>query len=307
MDTIDKRATPSLARIKGRAKLKAKTGDVRLSEAQQLAAQDAGFPTYRAARQAKQAFSAVSVAGATQATEDSLAPAPEFMPCHWAVIGSHYWYLEVGELGPELWRRPRGGLAAVRVSQLGIFQALCRDVVKDADGREVVAWSIARYGTYNHQALEPWTDKDAEALTAHFGLPVVHDVYLPGQKELSEELFLRSRAFAALRRSIRAGGLRPAFGAWNYGLTNVWNLLVALPDEVFQDMGQEVVVALFDQDKLGESPTLVPVWRRVSAALEAAWSEFKFDDAELQEQIASLLPPKLARRMRAHLVESATG
>jgi len=307
MEKIDKRTAPSLTRIKARAKAKSRAGAISLGQAQEQVAQAAGFSTFRAAVEERRLPEKLLSPEAVKAVGLDPAITLELMPCHWVVIGGHVWYLQIGEAGPELWRHPLNGVAAIRVSQLGIFQALRRDVVKSADGSTAVAWSTARYCNQNLERLDPWTDEDAEALTLHFGLPVVRGGWLPRQKELSEELFLCSYAFRALRRAIRAGRIRPRFDAWDYGLTNIWNLLVAMPDEVFLDIGQKAVAALFALDRRGGSEKLRSPWREVSEALEEAWPYSRFGDPQLQEQIANLLPPKLGQRMRAHLVSANPG
>ncbi|CAM3188054.1 hypothetical protein [Janthinobacterium lividum] len=174
-------------------------------------------------------------------------PCPRLMQTIYRIrIGKSTWSLRVSKHGPNLYIEDRPYCEFEddsRTSDLGLFQVFVRGVnMRDGHGdypRD--GWVVTRYGHYRAHTLEFFSDEDAQALSYHFGIPFAPKTFgryaSYSQSEYSEFCFLKSPAFAALRRAFRCGQITlPPMISWNYGLCSLWPHLVAMSDKDFEDV-----------------------------------------------------------------------
>ena len=274
MNSGTNQTRPSLQRMKARAKAVSRESDLSIAQAFEEQARMGGFTSAHEAIRVKRLdqgsrpTTAAEGRGLPPGGGQEGGELSAFLPCYGVVIGNVYWHLEVGKTGPELWRRDLGGVSPRRVSELGIFQVLLRKESRGPGSSPV--WSTSTYGTYNREDLPGFGDGDGEMLSAHFGMPVLARTSRIDQQTTSERLFLQSPAFAALRRAVRQGRVRPDFYEWERGLTPVWNLLTLLTDENFEHLGHAVADALLSA-KTQESQRFTSSWTGLLSRMERAW------------------------------------
>jgi hypothetical protein len=203
-------------------------------------------------------------------------------PIYSRSLGGCVWSLEIGAAAPELWlRRPRG-VAPERASQLGLFPVLHRPQEFEK-GRSW--WVLSRYGNQFPVDLPELSDTDALTLARAFGISIAGKRRQDHQIR-SEQLFLQSEAFAALRSAIRQGTVvQPRLDAWCYGLSPVWSILIAMGDEHFSGAGAGAT-------KYVESRPRLTWWDELVELVETSWERIPHGAPEIEAAIAKAIPPR---------------
>lgn len=159
-------------------------------------------------------------------------------------VGPSLWSLRFSQYGPQLILEYRPHTLIQdrsNTSDIGLFQVLMRASEWAKAGRECpqFGWVVTRYGSYLAHTAEFLTDDEAHAISHHFGIPISGTFNRLKQGQVSEISFLSSPSFAALRRAIRHGEMPlPALGSWGYGLSPLWQHLVAISDKEFRHVKQ---------------------------------------------------------------------
>lgn len=229
-----------------------------------------------------------SVKAATRLVTDSFDHSESINGSLFSVmINDECWYLWAGSSGPELWRGLSVFAAPQRIVRLGLFQVIVKVDVE---------YYLSEYGDAGVLKLDGYKLTDLDNLSTQFGIPVFAGSVPSDQRDISERAFLKSPAFAFLRRKIRSGKHCVKRSEWDYGLSTCWNVLVMLPDECFDRYKFEVVDALFSEPvqyaaKEGGG------WKALCDQIHESWGRYHADELLVQAAVARILPTDLAERI----------
>jgi len=287
MNQSDRRP-PSLRRIKARAKdLKKRQGGAYTAHVEAIKS-EAGFSMPDEKR------------SANSGCEDKKPPLRHAegqpgRPIFSTEIGGYTWSLECGKTGPELWMRAASRLAApCRAIQLGIFPVLMPPE-SEQYGHKRANWTLMRYTSYVCHILPGFDDDAAQELSRQFGIPVWRSEMRQDQQRLSERMFLQSPAFTALRSAIRESPERPKCDAWDYGLSRLWTVLVAMPDHLFDQIGCDVAGLLTDPVAT-RSVRVNGGFKALVEGVEGSWRTLPDQSSALEALLYKTLPLKLVRQ-----------
>lgn len=190
-----------------------------------------------------QQLAKAEVLSETRVDAEVLSCEGRMQPLYRVRIGQSIWSLQISKSGPMLTLEDRPFCTFEddsHKSDLGVFQVLVRaaDMLTVDTGYPTEGWVLTRYGHYRAHTLEFFTEDDARALSHHFGVPLAEDGFSPHtQSQYSEICFLKSPAFASLRKAFRSGQAPlPPMKSWTYGLCSIWPHLVAMSDNDFKSV-----------------------------------------------------------------------
>lgn len=297
----------SITRLKKRARALKRTVGITNGAALQIVSRDSGYLSFQAAlaRSQKPRSSSRLKASpdarqlaARQTAEGIDAAGPVVYKLE---ILEDVWLLAVGPLGPELWRAS-GTCSPRRIMNVGIFQTLAREVIRNPGSSRLEnagRWTVSRYGTRPVEPLDGYRERDIQMLAGAFGMPICGDWRKPPRQDFTEKMFLLSPAFAALRRAVRLGQLRPLYDDWMYGLSIGWRILTMLDDQTFVEFRHAAVDSLQSR-RARDVARILRHWPDLDATVRSKWLDFgEAAQSAVRHQIAALLPHRLQRSIAA--------
>lgn len=204
-------------------------------------------------------------------------------------VGQVTWQVQASPHGPLLSKESSGSDRA-----RSIYLGLVPVIVQRPSG----LFAVTRYADDAIFELESYSSEEVFEFGRLAGIPVWPEASpwsrVRHQQEESQLTFLRSPAFAAVRRWLRAGGhARVKPRDWIYGLPSlIWTTLVAMSDHDFAFHGASVAEAMLSKryvvwDEREE------VWDRICER----WAALSPDGKALDIPFAKLFGPTMRGRL----------